>query len=144
VQQRHDLPILGATGPSGGNGGGNLAAIDKLYAVALCTTDGEEHILTLRFNRPTAGPDGVVDFGALKGFDPKVQAMTSVARDIHAAHFGIELGLDPKAIPVVEVVEGGAAVVWRHVTSFEYVGEWDQALGLPVVYDESHERKAAA
>lgn len=119
-----DLPILGATGPSGSNGGGYLAAIDRKYAVEIITADGELHTLTVKFDRPT-DPAGVTDLGALKNFDPRGAALANVARTIHAAHHGTDMGMDPKKVPVVEVAEGGAVFVWRHVTSFRFLGEWD-------------------
>lgn len=120
-----DLPILGATGPSGTNGGGSLAAIDRTYAVELCTADGGMHTLTLKFGRPTQG--GAVDFGALKDFNPKAQAMASVARAIRAAH--LNLTLDGEKLPPVMVDVEGGIVVWKHVTSFAFLGEWDVDAG---------------
>lgn len=139
-----DLPIIGATGPSGSNGGAHMAAIDKTYAVELTTTDGDSHILTLKFDRPAAGPDGMVDLGALKHFDAKASAMQNVARTIHAAHFGVELGMPASKVPLIEVAEGGRAIVWRHVTSFQFRGEWDAAAGMLAAEVEWHAKQVAA
>lgn len=126
-----ELPILGATGPSGPNGGTAAAAIDKLYAVELCTTDGDLHIFTMKFDRPTDA-NGVLDFAVLKDFDPKTQAMVNVVNIVRAAHLSIPLP-GTKIPPVMVDVEGGHVVVWRHVTSFRFVGEWDQEHGRPVM-----------
>src|SRR5687767_2175822 len=104
-----DLPILGATGPSGPNGGGQLAAIDKTYAVALTTTAGDDHIVTMNF-APVRGKGGTIDLGAVKGFDPKQQAMENTARTVHLAHHGVEMGFDAKTLPVIVVDEDGKAV----------------------------------
>jgi hypothetical protein len=137
-----DLPILGATGPSGPNGGGHLAAIDKTYAVVLTTTAGDDHIVTMNFT-PVRGKGGTVDLGTVKDFDPKRQAMENTARTVHLAHHGADMGFDAKTLPVIVVDEDGKAVVWRHVTSFEFLGEWDPQLKQLVVYTESHEREHA-
>ena len=136
-----DLPILGASGPSGPNG--RPAAIDATYAVSVCTADGDEHTITMRF-APQPGKDGAIDLGAVRGFDPQRLAMENTARTVHLAHHGADMGADPKQLPVIVVAEGGAAVVWRHVTSFTYLGEWDPALKQLVTRTESHERRAAA
>lgn len=133
-----DLPILGATGPSGPNGGASMAAIEKTYAVALTTTAGDDHIVTMKF-APKADAKGAIDLGAVRDFDPKRQAMENTARTVHLAHHGADMGLDPKQLPVIVVDEDGKAVVWRHVTCFEYLGEWDPQLKQLVVYTESRE-----
>lgn len=145
-----DLPILGADGPSGSNGGGALAAIDRTYAVSLYTADGDMHTLTMRFGRPTDA-SGVVDFAGLKGFNPQTQAMARVAELITAAQLGILMNQGDKIPPVIMPVEasedgrpGSRAIVWRHVVSFEYLGEWDPTLKQLVMYTESHEHLAAA
>lgn len=135
-----ELPILGATGPSGPNGGASLAAIEKTYAVALTTTAGDDHIVTMNFT-PVRGKDGTIDLGAVKGFDPKRQALEGTARSVHLAHHGADMGLDAKQLPVIVVDEEGKAVVWRHVTAFEYLGEWDPQLKQLVVYTESREHE---
>jgi hypothetical protein len=123
MQHPDGLPILGQASQ---NGGANVAAIDKTYAVALFTADGEEHTVTMRFT-PQPGKDGTIDLGALRGFDPERQAMESTARNVHLANYGIEMNVDPKALPVIIVAEGGTAVVWRHVVSFRYLGAVGEA-----------------
>jgi hypothetical protein len=121
-----DLPILGATGPSGPNGGGQLAAIDRKYAVELATADGGLHTLTIDFARPT-GADGIVNLGALKNFDPKTEVMSQVGRLVACAQLGILAVPGDKTPPVIVKVEGGAVVVWKHVVSIAFLGEWDPA-----------------
>jgi len=132
-----DLPILGQPGPSGPNGGAPAAAIHRTYAVALRTTDGDEHILTLKFGLET-GPDGVVKLDGLRDFNPEMTAMANILRTLRAAH--LRMPLDGAKLPPVAVeVEGPAIVVWQHVTSAEYLGEWDPQLKQVVVYAESRE-----
>jgi hypothetical protein len=135
-----DLPILGQSGPSGPNGGAQAAAIHRTYAVALRTTDGDEHILTLKFGLET-GPDGVVKLDGLRDFNPEMTAMANVIRTLRAAQLGLLLDSADKFPPVAVEVEGPAIVVWRHVTSAEYLGEWDPELKQLVVRTESHERE---
>ncbi len=142
------LPIIGAPGPDGPNGGVN-ARFDhrKHYAVALYTTDGDVHYLAMQFDLER-GPDGVVKLDGLKGFDPKAQAMAQVTRLLNCAQLGILFQEGDKIPPTVMGVESPdtepRAVVLRHVVGFEYVGEWDPALRQPVVYAESREHRAAA
>jgi hypothetical protein len=122
MQHPDGLPILGQASQ---NGGANVAAIDRTYAVILCTMDGGEHTVTMRF-APQAGKDGVIDLGAVRSFNPERQAMENTARNVHLANYGVEMGVDPKNLPVIVVAEGGMAVVWRHVVSFRYLGAADE------------------
>lgn len=133
-----NLPILGQSGPSGPNGGAPAAAIHRVYAVALRTTDGDEHVLTMKFGLET-GPDGVLKLDGLRDFNPELTAMANILRTLRAAQLGLLLNDGEKFPPVAVEVEGPAIVVWRHVVSAEYLGEWDPELKQLVVRTESRE-----
>lgn len=122
-----ELPILGATGPSGPNGGTAAAAIDKLYAVELRTVDGESHVYAFQMGRPLDSA-GRVDFGKLKDFNPRVDAVKAIIEQI-----GNDRYAPPGKAPMAVAVVGGVFVLWRHVTSFQYLGEWDVEHGRPVM-----------
>lgn len=139
MQTPANLPILGQSGPSGPNGGAQAAAIHRTYAVALRTVDGDEHTLTLRFGLQVDA-NGVVQLDGLREFNPEFMAMANVIRTLRAAH--LRLKLDGAEHPPVAVeVEGPAIVVWQHVASAEYLGEWDPELRQLVARTESREHR---
>ncbi len=115
-----NLPILGATGPSGENGGASLAAIDRKYMVELTTADGAHHHYAFQMGRPV-GPDGNIDLGALKAFNPPVDAIKAVVEQI-----GDALYAPPGKAPMAARMTTGEFIMWRHVTSFQYLGPADE------------------
>lgn len=116
-----DLPILGATGPSGSNGGASLAAIDRKYAVEIITADGKEHLYVFQMGRPV-DEHGRPDLGALARFNPPIDAVKAVVEQLGGAWYG-----NPKTNPLVAQMADGGFIVWRHVTSFRYIGAVDSA-----------------
>lgn len=121
MQNSGDLPILGRNASA--NGGAKVAAIDRKYAVELTTADGGKHVKTFDFARPEVrmGSDGAIDLGQIRDFDPKLQANASISRALVAGVYG-----NPEQHPPMIVVDSGATVVWRHVTSFRYLGPADE------------------
>ena len=122
MEMNPGLPILGQAGPSGPNGGGKLAAIDKKYAVELSTADGGFHTVVFSLARRT-GPTGILNLGALKDFNPEAEVMMQVGRIVTCAQLRIPLK-DGELPPVIVKSESGI-VVWQHVASFTFLGEWD-------------------
>ena len=111
-----DLPILGQGNTSNGRG---PAVVDLTYAVQLNTSAGDEHVVTFTFQRPTGGTDGVIDLGAVAGFDPERQSLKNIIN----ALVGGTRGNPAQHPPVIESTTG-ALVVWAHVTSIRYLGVW--------------------
>jgi hypothetical protein len=121
MQHPDGLPILGQASR---NGGANVAAIDKKYMVELTTVDGAKHRKTFDFARPEmrgVKADGTVDLGQIRDFDPRAQTIANISRALVAGVYG-----NPESNPPMIIVDGGAAVVWRHVVSFRYLGAADE------------------
>lgn len=124
MQTPDGLPILGR--PSE-NGGANMAAIDKKYVVELCTADGGKHLKTFDFARPEVKQtNGALDLGQIRGFDPRKQSIDAISRALVAGVYGTP---GPDAPPMI-IVDSGAAVVWRHVVSFQYLGPVDEVKAM--------------
>lgn len=91
------------------------------YAVRLTTVDGDEHILCLIFNTP-ADSNGVPNLGAVKDFNPQVQAEANIKMTVAFAQ-RLPLKLPEGFVPPLTFeVEGGAHVMPVHVVSFRYLG----------------------
>lgn len=115
------VPILGKAQQ---NGAANFAAIDKKYVVELRTADGGKHRKTFDFARPEmrATIDGAVDLGQIRDFDPREQSIRAISGALVRGVYG---NPGPENPPMI-IVDSGAAVVWRHVTSFQYLGSVDE------------------
>lgn len=124
MHDRNGLPILGKASE---NGGANMAAIDKKYVVELRTADGGRHLKTFDFARPEmrATVDGAVDLGQIRDFDPRAQSINAISAALVNGVYG-----NPKDHPPMIIVDSGAAVVWRHVVSFRYLGPADEVKNL--------------